>query len=81
MPYPHSFIKLTPEEKKIVSYKLSQYSQQGRYKQRRRLRVLWLSDMGLTFDQIARQTNFSFVWVRKLIYLYKKEGLTPFIRD
>lgn len=79
MPYPHSFIKLTEEERKTVSRKLSEFNQAGKYKKRRRLQVLWFSNQGITYEQISKKTDLSYQRVRELIYLYRKEGLKPFI--
>ena len=79
MPYPHQFIKLTPEEKKQVSFWLERYVVTGQHKKRRRLQVLWLSDEGLTYESISQRIGLSYQRVRELIYLYRKAGLNSFI--
>ncbi|MFH1229905.1 MAG: helix-turn-helix domain-containing protein [Planctomycetota bacterium] len=80
MPYPHAFITLTPQERKQVSFWLEQYSLTGQYQKRRRLQVLYLSDQKIEFERIARRLKYHYNTVRWNIYLYRKQGLKPFIQ-
>ena len=79
MPYPHAFIRLTDEESQKVSFWLKRYLVTEQYKKRRRLQVLYLSDQGFAFDKITRRLNCHYNTVRGNIYLYRKQGLKPFI--
>lgn len=79
MPYPHVFIKLTEEERKIVNDELKNLAIAGNYKKRRPLQILYLSDSGITFSGICTRLGFSYATVRRWIYRYKKEGLKPFL--
>ena len=81
MPYPHTFIILTPEERKDISFWLERYVLTGQYKKRRRLQVIYLSDQKIEFARIAKRLNCSYNTVRWNIYLYKKQGLKPFISE
>ncbi|MBI5778675.1 MAG: helix-turn-helix domain-containing protein [Planctomycetes bacterium] len=81
MPYPHQFIKLTPEEKKKVSFWLERYALIGRYNKRRRLQILYLSDQQIGFKRIAQRLKYHYDTVRWNIYLYRKQGLKPFIPE
>ena len=79
MPYPHQFIRLTDEERNIVKDELRNLYIEGKYKKRRQLQILYLSDEGKTFRIICERLRFSYATVRRWIYRYKKEGLKPFI--
>jgi len=79
MPYPHQFIRLTDQERKIVSDELRNLAIAGRYKKRRQLQILYLSDNGLEFRSICIRLNLSYAAVRRWIYRYEKEGIKPFI--
>jgi hypothetical protein len=79
MPYQHQFIKLTDQERKIVNDEARNLNIAGRYKKRRQLQILYLSDTGITFRGICIRLSFSYATVRRWIYRYKKEGLKPFL--
>ncbi|MBI5777848.1 MAG: helix-turn-helix domain-containing protein [Planctomycetes bacterium] len=80
MPYPHQFIRLTDQERKIVSDELRNLNIAGKYKKRRRLQILYLSDQKIEFERIAQRLKCSYNTVRWNIYRYKKHGLKPFIQ-
>jgi hypothetical protein len=79
MPYPHPCIKLTEEERKIVNTHLKRYAREGKWKHRRRLQILYFSDIGHRYELITEETKFSYATVRYWIYRYRGEGLKPFI--
>ncbi|MBI5779398.1 MAG: helix-turn-helix domain-containing protein [Planctomycetes bacterium] len=79
MPFPHVFIKLTDQERNTVAKELTAFSIKGKFKKRKALQVLWLSDQGFTFQSIGQRLNYSYIRVRQLIYLYRKQGLKPFL--
>ncbi|MFH0888294.1 MAG: helix-turn-helix domain-containing protein [Planctomycetota bacterium] len=78
MSYPHTYIKLTEEERKGVSAELKRLAIIGKDKERKRLQVVWLSDSGLTFEQIARRLGKSYRTVQRWVSKYRKEGLKAF---
>jgi len=75
MPYPHTYIKLTDEERKRVSVELQRLTIIGKDKERKRLQAVWLSDCGLTFEQIARRFGKSYRTVQRWVSKYRKERL------
>ncbi|MEW6026986.1 MAG: helix-turn-helix domain-containing protein [Planctomycetota bacterium] len=79
MSYPHTFIALTSEEQKQVSFWLARYALTGQSKKRRRFQILYFSNQKFEFRRIARRLNCSYDTVRWNIYLYRKQGLKPFI--
>jgi hypothetical protein len=80
MPYPHQFIKLTPGERKKIDRASKIFALQGKWKKRRYLSILYLSDAGRPFRVIASYCRFSYATVRRWIYRYRKEGLAPFLK-
>ena len=81
MPYFHPYIKLTEPEQKIVSNHLTKYAMEGKWKKRRRLQILYFSNLRHRYELIADETKFSYATVRYWICRYRKEGLKPFIRE
>jgi hypothetical protein len=81
MPYPHVFITLTQKEQKQVSFWLERYAVTGQYEKRRRLQILYLSDQKVEFERIAKRLNYSDMTVRRYVYMYRKQGLKPFIGE
>lgn len=81
MPYPHTFITLTAEERKQVSFWLERYAVSHQYQKRKRLQILYLSDQKIEFARIAKRLNYHYDTVRWNIYLYRKQGLKPFIKE
>jgi len=79
MPYPHPFIKLTEEEKKIIKFEMLKSRQRNNKSNFLRLKVLQFSNNGFTFKSIAEILDRSYAWVRQTIYMYRKDGLKPFI--
>ncbi|MEW6027099.1 MAG: helix-turn-helix domain-containing protein [Planctomycetota bacterium] len=79
MPYPHQFIKLTDEERTIVKAEIQRYGKEGKVKKRAHIQILYFSDQGQDFQSIAVVLSLSYPTVRRWIYLYRKEGLKPFV--
>ncbi|MBI4712283.1 MAG: helix-turn-helix domain-containing protein [Planctomycetes bacterium] len=79
MPYPHQYIKLTDEERKILEAEIKKAVGDTSNKRRRRLQIPYLSDQGWTFRSIMANTKFSYATVRRYIYRYRKDGLKAYI--
>ena len=79
MPYPHQFIKLNEEELKLLDVELHRLALRGEWKKRSRLQIFWLSHNRYPYDNIVRNTGFSYATVRRWIYRYRKEGLKSII--
>jgi len=80
MPYPHQFIKLTDEEEKLIARELQTFSIKGQSKKRRRLQSVWLSDSGLTYQEISKRLGVSYRSVKQWLSNYRKRGIEPFIK-
>ncbi|MFH0889040.1 MAG: helix-turn-helix domain-containing protein [Planctomycetota bacterium] len=80
MPYPHTYIKLTPEEKKRIEKEIERLTLLRQWKKRKPLQVLYLSDQKKTFRDIAEYLGKSFDTIRRWVYRYRKDGLEDFIR-
>lgn len=80
MPYPHTFIKLTAEERKKVSIELKRLAAAGQWRKRKPLQALWLSDQGRTLDQIAEYLKVTYQSVKMWVAKYRKEGLVSFLK-
>ncbi|MFH1230725.1 MAG: helix-turn-helix domain-containing protein [Planctomycetota bacterium] len=81
MPYPHSFIKLTPDERKKIKKKLQKLAQGGQWKKRPPLQALLLSDDGRTFEQIYKWVGVHYRTVQKWFFKYRQKGLNAFLQD
>ncbi|MFH1227984.1 MAG: helix-turn-helix domain-containing protein [Planctomycetota bacterium] len=79
MPYPHVFITLTPEERQRVKTELQILAALKKWKKRKPLQALYLSDQHKTFRNIANYLEVSYMSVRRWVYAYRKNGLTAFI--
>jgi hypothetical protein len=80
MPFPHTFIKLTADERKQVSAELQRLAVAGQWRKRKPLQALHLSDQGRTFDQIAEYLKITYRVVQMWFARYKKEGVTGFLK-
>jgi len=80
MPYPHTYITLTAEEKESIKQELQRLTYARRWKKRKPLQALYLSDQRKTFSNIARYLEKSNRTVRRWVYRYRKEGLEGFIK-
>jgi hypothetical protein len=81
MPFPHTHIKLTEAELKIVTDEMTRYAREGKIKKRSRLQILYLSHTGETLAQMANLhlPGFAYRTVKRWIGRYRKEGLKPFV--
>ena len=79
MPYPHTYIKLTPEEKKQIKDELQRLTYLQQWKKRKPLQSLYLSDQKKPFQDIANYLGVSYSSVRQWVYRYRKSGLNTFI--
>ena len=79
MPFPHKFIKLTDEERKRISRELQAMALKGQSRKRKRLQAVWLSDSGLTYEQICQRLDTSYWAVQLWITTYQKLGLDGFL--
>jgi hypothetical protein len=80
MPYPHIFIKLTSEERLKVSAELQRLSVAGKWRRRKPLQALYLSDQGKTLDQIAEHLKVTYRVVQTWFAKYRKEGVAGFLK-
>jgi len=74
MPYPHQFIKLTPEEKKQIKIELKKLEVLGKSGKRKRLMAFCLSDKGETFRFISWYLDVSYRTVKRWISNYRQNG-------
>ena len=79
MPYPHTYIKLTPEEKEKITKELKRLLLAGQHNKRKPLQALYLSDQKKIFQDIANYLGVSYRTVKRWVYRYKKSGLNSFI--
>jgi hypothetical protein len=76
MPYPHKFIRLSREERWLVSAHLQQLAREGKDRERNRLQVIFLSNERLTFQQIMKRLDMCYRTVQNCVYIWKKQGLS-----
>ena len=90
MSYPHTFITLTPEERKrikdenqrlmhLMSMSCQRQIRLRLENKRKPLQTLYLSDQKKTFQNIADYLDVSYTTVRGWIYRYRKDGVGDFI--
>ena len=79
MPYPHTFITLTPEERLRLKAELQRLVTLKKWKKRKPLQALYLSDQKKIFRDIANSLGVSYTTLRRWIYKYRKNGLDAFI--
>ena len=80
MPYPHTYIKLTPEEKKQIKDEIQRLTYLKQWKKRKPLQALYLSDQKKPFQDIANYLKVTHRTVQRWIAKYRKEGLDNFIK-
>jgi predicted transcriptional regulator len=79
MPYPHKYITLTPEEREKIKRELERLTRLEKWKKRKPLQALYLSDQKKTISSIAKYLGKSHWTIRRWIYLYRKKGLEEVI--
>jgi CRP-like cAMP-binding protein len=79
MPYPHYFVKLTPDEKKRIAKEIERLTLLRQWKKRKPLQALYLSNERKPFRDIAKYLGVSYRTVKRWVYRYKKSGLDCFI--
>jgi len=79
MPYPHKFITLTLEERERLEKELQRLTLLRRWKRRKPLQTLYLSDQKKTFRSIAEYLGVSYRTLRGWVYRYRREGLEGII--
>jgi hypothetical protein len=79
MPYPHKYITLTPEEREKIKKELYRLLMARKYKKRKPLTALYLSDQKKTISSIAKYLEKTNGTVRNWFYRYEKEGLDGLI--
>jgi transposase-like protein len=80
MPYPHTYITLTPEEKKQIKDELQRLALLKKWKKRKPLQALHLSDKKKPFQDIANYLNVTHRTVQRWIAKYREKGLYGFIK-
>ena len=79
MPYPHTFITLTPEERQRIKAELQRLAALKKWHKRKPLQALYLSDQRKTFRDIAKYLGRDYSTIRRWVYRYEKSGLDSFI--
>lgn len=79
MPYPHTFITLTPEEKKQIKDEMQRLTYLKQWKKRKPLQALYLSDQKKPFQDIANYLKVTHRTIQRWIAKYRKEGLNAFL--
>ena len=79
MPYPHTFITLTPEERQRIKTELQRLVALKKWKQRKPLQALFLSDQKKIFQDIADYLKVDYRTVKRWASHYRKNGLKWFI--
>ncbi|MFH0888148.1 MAG: helix-turn-helix domain-containing protein [Planctomycetota bacterium] len=79
MPYPHTYITLTPEEKKQIKNELQRLTYLKQWKKRHPLQTLYLSDQKKPFQDIANYLKVTHRTIQRWIARYRKEGLNTFL--
>ena len=79
MPYPHTYIKLTPEEKKKIEKEIERLTLLRQWKKRKPLQALYLSNKKKTFKNIAEYLGVDYSTIRNWVYRYRKERLEGLI--
>ena len=79
MPYPHTYIKLTDEERKKINQELQVMAMRKQFRKRRRLQSISLSDSGFNYDEISHRLDVSYWAVQLWISTYRKLGLDKFL--
>jgi len=74
MPYPHSFITLTPEEQARLKKESERLARVRKWKRRLPLQALYLSNEKKTFRDIAEYLGVDYSTVRNWVYRYRKCG-------
>lgn len=80
MSYPHAYITLTPEEKKQIKDELQRLALLKKWKKRKPIQALYLSDQKKPFQDIANYLDVTHRTVQRWIAKYRKEGPDGFIK-
>ncbi|MFH1231179.1 MAG: helix-turn-helix domain-containing protein [Planctomycetota bacterium] len=80
MPYPHTYITLTPEEKKQIKDELQRLAALKKWNKRKPLQALHLSDQKKPFQDIANYLDVTHRTVQRWIAKYREKGLDGFIK-
>jgi len=79
MPYPHTFITLTTEAQQRIKIELQRLVALKKWKKRKPLQALWLSDQKRIFRDIANYLKVDYRTVKRWVSRYRKSGLNGFI--
>ena len=80
MPYPHSYIKLTPQERTRITTEITRLFVAGEIITCKRLQAIFLSCNGYTYSQIGRSLDVSYLSIKRWVSIYRKEGLAGLLR-
>lgn len=80
MPYPHYFIKLTPEEEKRIEKEIERLTLLRKWEKRKPLQALYLSNEKKILKDIAKYLKVDYSTVRNWFRRFRKQGLDGFIR-
>jgi len=79
MPYPHTFITLTSEERQRIKTELQRLVTLKKWHKRKPLQALYLSDQKKIFRDIANYLKVTHRTVQRWIAKYRKDGVNTFI--
>jgi hypothetical protein len=79
MPYPYQYITLTPEQRKNIERELERLIRLRKWKKRKPLQALYLSNEKKTISSIAKYLDKPYSTVCRWVALFKKEGLSAFV--
>ena len=79
MPYPHTYITLSPEERERLKAELQRLVTLKKWKKRKPLQALYLSDQKKIFRDIANSLEVTYRTVQRWLSQYRKDGLNAFI--
>jgi len=75
MPYPHTFVKLTGQERIILNREVIRLASTGKIRACQRLQAIYLSDRGYTYKEIYKSLGVSYRSVKGWVALYRKQGI------
>jgi len=80
MPYPHTFITLTPNERQRLKQELQRLAALKKWNKRHPLQALYLSDQKKIFQDIANYLKVTHRTVQRWIAKYREIGINGFIK-
>ncbi|MFH1231894.1 MAG: helix-turn-helix domain-containing protein [Planctomycetota bacterium] len=79
MPYPHTYLTLTPEESQRIKTELQRLAALKKWNKRKPLQTLYLSNEKKPLKDIANYLDVPYSTVRRWVARYRNEGLSVFL--